>query len=189
MAIKVNRAQGFVDFCTDLALRAEWETANEALVQTRQAGGDMLIDAASAEAAALVQDLEKRMQDSILRFKIQAISRKHWQELGILFPAREGNPSDARLGVDTSVFFDAVAKGHKDEDHDIPASIIAVNEQVSGKPVDFDPAVEWTPLADEMTNGQYNEFVEKFLELNRGGGSNVPFSRLASVVTQGSEKK
>jgi hypothetical protein len=179
MAIKVNRAQGFVDFCTDLALRAEWETANEALVLSRQAGGDMLVDAASAEAAALVQDLEKRMQDAILRFKIQAISRKHWQELGIEHGPREGNAADARLNVDTSTFFDVVAQ----------ESIIAVNEKTTGKVVDFDPKAEWVPLADEMTDGQYNEFVEKFLELNRGSGSNVPFSRLASVVTQGSEKK
>lgn len=189
MAITVNRAQGYVDFCPDLALRADWELANETLVKARQAGGDMLVDVASAEAAAKVTDLEQKMQASILRFKLVGLSRKHWQELGILFPAREGNVVDAQYNVDTSKFFDAVAMGYEDDDHKIVGAIMAVNEKNSGDVVDFDPKVEWVPLADEMTDGQYNEFVEKFLELNRGKGSGVPFSRLASVVTRGSEKK
>lgn len=189
MAITVNRARGFVDFCTDLALQTQWETANEALVKSRQAGGDMLVDGASAEAAAVVQDLEARMTGSVLRFELEALRRKHWQELGIRHPAREGVPNDARLGIDTSVFFDAVAAGVDDDELKTPPSIIAVTKKDTGEVVDFDPATEWVPLADDMTDGQYNAFVEKILELNRGAVSKVPFSRLASVVTQGSAKK
>lgn len=178
MAITVNRAQGFVEFCTDLALRSEWETAQAALVEAKKGGTDMLVGP-GAEEAATVRELEQRMGDSILLFKIEGLPRKRWQELGVEHPARDDNAADATFNVNTSTFFDAVAA----------ESILAVNEKTSSNVVDFDPKTDWTPLADEMTDGQYNEFVEKFLELNRGKGSNVPFSRLASVVTQASEKK
>jgi hypothetical protein len=179
MAITVKRIQGFVDFCTDLALRAEWETAQEQLETSRQKGGDMLVDVASSEIALKVQELEKQMSASMLRFRFEALTRKRWEELGIEHPPREDNESDARLGVNGATYYDAVAV----------ESLLSVNEKDTDKVVDFDPAKEWGPLADEMTNGQYGEFIEKFLELNRGKGSKVPFSRLASVVTQSSAQK
>jgi hypothetical protein len=189
MAIKVNRARGYVDFCTDLGLRTQWETAQEALLEARKAGGDMLVDAASTDAATAVQALEKKMQGAILRFELEALPRKHWQELGIRHPAREGVAADARMNVDTSIFFDSVVMGVDEDDLKTASSIIGVTKLSTNKVVDFDPKTEWVPLADDMSDGQYNEFVEKLLELNRGTGSNVPFSRLASVVTQGSAKK
>jgi hypothetical protein len=179
MAITVKRVQGFVDFCTDLALRAEWEAAQEDLTTSRQAGGDMLVDAASAEIALKVQELEKQMNASMLRFRFEALTRKQWDELAIEHQPREDNAADAQLGVNGSTFYDAVAA----------ESLLSVNEKDTDKVVDFDPAKEWGPLADEMTNGQYGEFIEKFLELNKGRGSKVPFSRLASVVTQSSAPK
>jgi hypothetical protein len=179
MAITVNRVQGFVDFCTDLALRADWENANEELAAARQSGSDMLVDAASGAIAKKVQELEKKMGASMLRFRFEALGRKRWNELGIEHPPREDNANDAPLGVNSDTFYDAVAV----------ESLMGVNKKATNKVVDFDPAAEWVPLADAMTNGQYGEFVEKFLELNRGKGSKVPFSRLASVVTQASAQK
>lgn len=177
MTITVKRAEGFIDFCSDMATRAEWETAVETLKQASNTTNNMLVDTAVSEAATVVKDLEAQMSASVVVFRIQALMRKRWQELGAEHAPREGDKRDAVLGVNTSTFFDAVAV----------ESILAVNEKTSGAVVDFDPKVEWIPLADEMTDGQYNEFVEKFLELNRGSTS-VPFSRAASALTRHSEQ-
>jgi hypothetical protein len=179
MAITVTRVQGYVDFCPNLGLRLEWETAQDELLESRQKGGDMLVDAASDVIAKKVQKLEQQMQAAMLRFRFEALERKRWNELGTEHPPRDGNVNDAALGVNSDTFYDAVAI----------ESLMAVNKKETKKVVDFDPAEEWVPLANAMTNGQYGEFVEKFLELNRGKGSKVPFSRLASVVTQASAQK
>ena len=98
--------------------------------------------------------------------------RKKWQEFEAASPEREGMKEDAQWGVNVSTFFDAV----------LPPMIFAVQSKATGKPVDFDPAVEWLPLADEMTVGQFNEFALKALRLSRGN-TGVPFSPAASLLT------
>lgn len=176
MTITVKRAEGYIDFCSDLGLRAEWEQAQDTLKKAQSNPSDMLVDTAVQDAALVVKGLEAQMSASILVFRVTGLPRRKWQELGVEHGPRDGNERDKVLGVNTDTFFDAVAQ----------QSILAVTEETKdGKIVDFDPAVEWIPLADDMTSGQYNEFVEKFLELNRGATS-VPFSRLASVATRSS---
>lgn len=179
MAITVKRNQGFVEFCADLSLRAEWETATADLAKARQNPSGQMIDTAITDGAARVKDLEAQMEDSIYVFQICGLPRRRWDDIGADHTPREGNGNDARLGVNVGTYFDAVAME--------PGCIIAVTTKKDGKPFDFDPKTDWMPLADEMTNGQYNEFVEKFIELNRGA-TNVPFSKLASVVTRASEQ-
>lgn len=177
MGISVKRAEGYVDFCEDLSLRAEWEEACDELDQARKrVGTGRMADGAQAEAQA-VRAIEDAMQASIVRIKMRALGRKRYQEIGAEHPAREDNEQDGAYGVNVSTFFDAVAK----------ESIFAAVEKVSGAVRDFDPKSEWVPLADEMTDGQYGEFVQKILELNRG--VTMPgFSRAASVLTQTSER-
>lgn len=77
------------------------------------------------------------------------------------------------MGVDVSTFFDAVAI----------ESIFAVNEKATNAVVDFDVAAEWLALADDMTDGQYKDFVNAILALNRAVTA-APFSLTASRVTQ-----
>lgn len=176
MAISVKRAEGYVDFCEDLSLRAEWEEACDELDQARnKPGSGRLIDD-TARLAATVREIEEAMEASVVRIKIRALGRKRWQELGAEHPARDDNEQDQAYNVNVSTFFDAVAK----------ESIFAAVEKVSGAVRDFDPKAEWNALADDMTDGQYGEFVRKFLELNRGGNSR-PFSRAASLATRESE--
>ena len=178
VAITVKRPEGVVEFCTDLALRADWENAVAELEAMDEPTDRMLgeIDPAIA-AAAKVQELEAGMQACTLRFRLHGLSRRRWQELGEEHEPREGNRQDAAMGVNVSTFFDAVAL----------ESIFAVNEKVSGDVVDFDPAIEWLPLADEMTDGQYRAFVDAMLSLNRAVKA-APFSLTASRVTQPSEE-
>lgn len=177
MGISVKRNEGYVDFCEDLSLQADWEAACDDLETIRKRPSTRMSDAGEGQAAAAVRDIEERMQASIVRIKIRALNRKRWQELGAEHPAREDNDQDRALGVNTSTFFDAVAK----------ESIYAAVEKVSGDVRDFDPKTEWDTLADEMTNAQYGEFVQKFLALNQGG-TKPGFSRAASLLTEDSEE-
>lgn len=178
MTIKVNRPTGTVDFCTDLELRNDWEDAVAALDQARTGEGldQRLGNPEIADVARKVQDLEAQMRAATLKFRVRGLPRKQWQELGEEYQPREGNAQDQSLGVDVSRFFDAVAK----------VSIFAVND-ADGEPVDFDADAEWDALADDMTDGQWKEFADEFLRLNRTV-TGAPFSRTASLLTQSSEE-
>lgn len=176
MSITIKRAEGVVEFCTDLALRGEWEQAVDALNEARNTLSERWIDGAEKEAAEAVQALEKQMAESTLSFRICAVPRKVWQETVAAHPPREDNAADEAMGTNVATFFDALLS--------MPGTIISVNE-ASGKVVDFDPVTDWKPLADEMTDGQYSEFAQKVFELNRGVVAR-PTSRAASLVMRGS---
>jgi len=186
MSITVKRAKGYVDFCEDLELRSEWEAAVEVLEQARRNPSGRLGDRTQSDAAAAVRELEARMNDATVRIHLQSVSGKKWQELAAKHPPRDDNEQDQAYSVNMSTFFDALATG--DEELRIPPSIFAANEKVSGDVRDFDPKAEWMGLADEMSIGQYGEFVDKFLELNRGVVG-TPFSRAALLLTTKSEQK
>lgn len=178
MAISVKRARGYVDFCTDLSLRAQWEEATEELDAARRGpGADRLVSDVTVKAAR-VRDIEEAMEATVVRFWIEALSGKRWRELGMEHPPRDDNEQDQAYGVNVSTFFDAVAVE--------PGCMFSAVEKVSGAVVDFDPKTDWMGLADDMTDGQYGEFVQKFLTLNRGGNAR-PFSRAASSLTQNFE--
>lgn len=179
MSITVKRAEGYVDFCEDLSLQADWEDAVESLEKARRnpSGGRMAGPGSQAHAAQAVRNIEAQMQAATVRIRIRSLGRKRWQELGAAHPPRPDDAQDQRLGINCSTFFDVVAK----------EAIFGANDKTTGDVRDFDPKAEWDDLADNMTDGQYAEFVEKFLELNRGVTS-APFSRTASLLTQDSEK-
>lgn len=179
MAITIKRAEGIVEFCTDLALRGEWEQAQEELLTHQSKPSERLVDKEGQRLAACVVDLENRMAAAQLVFRLGAVGRKQWQETVAAHPPREDSEADAAMGTNVSTFFDALLS--------TPGTIISVNEKVSGKVVDFDPIIDWMPLADEMTDGQYSEFAQKVFELNRGVVAR-PTSRAASKLTGGSDE-
>lgn len=117
------------------------------------------------------------MNDSMLLFRLRALPRRRWQELVTEHQPREDNEIDADLGVDQSQFFDAVMSEL--------GTVVSVNRKGSGEVIDFDPA-DWNDLADEMSDGQWAEFAQKILELNRGVVG-APKSRTASRLIQSSE--
>jgi len=174
MAITVKRPEGVVEFCTDMALRADWEAATSTLEQARKNdtdNGDRRMSDVDpvTELAHEVQQIEATMREASLKFVLQALSRRRWQELGEEHPPRDENRQDAAMGVNVSTFFDAVAA----------ESITSVTHLGSGKPVEFDPKTEWIALADEMTDGQYKVFCDEMLRINRAV-TQVPFSSAAS---------
>lgn len=180
MAITIKRPEGVVELCMDLSLAAEWELATKALDEARKSRSGRMVDSDESERAAAVLSVESAMAGSTLVFRLRAIPRRRWQELVLEFPARADHELDESLGFDASKLFDAVLVE--------PGAIFAVNEKVSGDPVDFDPAKDWQSLADDMTEAQWDAFASKVLELNRGVTS-APKSLLASRLTEASEKK
>ena len=177
MTIKVNRPTGTVNFCTDLDTRSAWEDAVEVLEQVRKKEESARGLTEIADAANAVRDLEARMRASTLRFRLRGLPRKKWQEIAEEHGPRDGNSQDQSMGVNTSTFFDAVLteKG----------VIFAVNKADTDEVVDFDAAAEWNTLADDMTDGQWKEFADEIVRLNRAVTA-PPFSRAASLLTQGS---
>lgn len=177
MTITIKRPRSTVEFCTDLGLQADWEAANAALSAAKATPSGMMNDNTVKEAAAAVIALEQAMKDQVLLFDLQALPRKKWQEAEAAHPERDGVKADEVYSVHVATFFDAV----------IPDSIYAVRDKTTNQPVDFDPHAEWSALADEMTEGQYNTFALKVLRLNRGDAG-VPFSQAASKLTGSSAK-
>src|SRR5665647_2453934 len=164
MSITVTRPRKTVAFCTNLALRSAHEDAVAALVAAQQdASKDPRENPPQGvtQAAAAVRDLEAQMRDHTITFVIEGWPRKRWVEFEEAHRPRKDNDTDKALMIDVSA--------------------------PDGSKVEFDPATEWVPLADEMTNGQWEEFATAVLIVNRGVKA-APFSEAASRVIRVSEQ-
>lgn len=175
MSLTVTRPTRTVEFCTNLDLRAQWEDAGRALDAAKRQAAEDPREASTAvrDAAEMVRGLEEQMRAHTVVFTLQAWPRKRWVEFEEAHPARQGNETDRTLGLDVSALDEAIG-----------GSIVAV-KSLDGKDVDFDPA-EWSTLADEMTNGQWEDFATAVLNANRGVKA-APFSVAASRATRSSE--
>lgn len=174
--LTIKRPERVVDLCLDASLQAEWEDASRRLTEARKAvpADARLNSRRGAEAiAAEVRQLEERMRADVVQFRLRALPRSEWARIFAAHPPRDGEAADRAFGAHQEAFFEDV----------IPASIVAVTRH--GEPVEFDPAIEWEALANEMTDRQYADFATVVFELNRGQVS-VPFSRAASSLTQDS---
>jgi hypothetical protein len=173
MSLTINRATTTVDLCLDLSLKADHERAAAHLDDVRRESAQDQREASSAvsDAAAAVQDLEAKMKAATLKFTLQAVTRKRWNEFELAHPPREDNESDASIGVDSSAL-----------DEILRESVTTVTNP-AGEVVPFDPATEWAPLADDMSSAQWNLFALATLALNNGATS-APFSQAASRVIQ-----
>lgn len=187
MSIKIKRQRGYVEFCEDMSLQAAWEHANAELQEAQQKPQRTMNNPDLKAKAQAVVDAENAMADSVLVFELEALSRKKWQEFEAANPPRPGNSEDETLRFDQSKFFDAVftfVDAGSPEPH---PTIVSVKRKKDGEPVEFNPATDWVSLADEMTDGQFNEFALKAILLNRGNAG-VPFSRAASQLMERSGK-
>lgn len=186
MSITVTRPEKTVRFCTNLALKAEHESALAALAEAQQDAAKDVREVppqAVTAAAQRVQDIEAQMRDHTVEFTLRGWPRKRWAEFEETHKPRNGNDLDKSFGIDLSSLDDALAAvGEPHAPHKWPRTIVAVTAR-DGAEVPFDPATEWVPLADEMTNGQYEEFILALLNVQRGVKA-APFSEAASRVTQ-----
>lgn len=171
--LTIKRPFRDVSLRLDASLQVEWEKAEADLIKARKANADRLASSEVARLAGEVQALEAQMLASdVAVFRLQAVSRSKWAEVIAAHPADASNAEDAAFGADRAAFFDDM----------IPLSIVGVTQD--GEPVEFDVETDWDPLADEMTDWQYSQFIEAVYVLNRGAVS-VPFSQAASRLSQG----
>lgn len=175
--LSIKRPERVVPLCLNAALQAEWEQAEKSLAEARRrpAGDRLTGNAGAATLAEAVRDLEAQMLADVVHFRLRALPRSEWAKRLAAHPAKDDDPSDKAFGADKAGFFDDV----------IPASIVGVTR--GDEPVDFDPATDWSDLADEMTDRQYSDFADAVFMLNRGEVS-VPFSRAASSMSRASSE-
>lgn len=175
---RISLPERTVDLCLDGQAQADWEAAEAALEAARKTSlqdARMAGSPAVDEAARHVREVEERMADSILTFRLRAMRRTDWAATLVKYPPAEDSAADQRFGANREAFFAEA----------IPASIVGVTQ--AGEPVDFDVEADWDDLADNMTDHQYNAFAEAVLQLNRAEVS-VPFSAAASRTIRRSEK-
>lgn len=186
MSIKIKRQRGTVEFCEDMSKQADWERATEELRLAQEKPSVTLNNPDLQAKAKAVTDTEVAMAENLLVFELEALSRKKWQEFEASHPPRPGSDEDEVLRVNVSSFFDAVLMFTDTDSAEKHPTIVKVTRKRSGRAVPFDPAVDWLPLADEMTDGQWQQFCFKLILLNRGNAG-VPFSRAASQLMKPSD--
>src|SRR5699024_7108268 len=99
MALKITRPEKVVTLCTDAALQAEWEEAQDA----RRAAGNSTVKLAHA-----VQDVGQKMLASTVRFRLRALRRSEWTERVAANPPRDDNADDKARGYNQETFYDDV---------------------------------------------------------------------------------
>ena len=176
MKLTVKRPETTVELCLDGELFAEYEQLEADLKQARQQAlaDKRMNDPAVGMARQLVEVIERMRAESVT-FTLRGMPRKDWAKLIAENPPRDDNPADKQYGANIEAMMAAA----------IPASIVAVEKD--GVPVEFDPAKDWAPLADEMTDAQYDEFALKTQSVNRGR-QEVPFSQTAYRLTVDSDQ-
>lgn len=161
--LAIKRPEKTIEFCTDLALQAQWEEAGRELADTtKRAAPDARMTGESKAVRDLkkrIQELETAMLESVVVFTVRALPKKRFVELEAAHPPRDGDDADKHYGVNMGTFIDAVMVE--------PGTLVSVTDKTSGEAVDF-TAKDWPALADDMSSGQWQEFALPLLALNRG---------------------
>lgn len=191
MSLSVTRPERTVEFCTDLGLKSAHEDAERALKETERRQREDPREASTAvrDAAEVVRDLESKMRDHTVVFTLRAWPRKRWVEFEEAHPPRKGDEGDRAVGLDTRALDEALSGVMCDSCRKAgmspwPRTIVSV-KSLDGADVEFDPA-DWQGLADEMTNGQWQDFALAILNANNGVKA-APFSSAASRAIRTSE--
>lgn len=197
MPITIRRARRIVKLVTDMSLAAAYDQAKEefsAVAATRPLVAMEIPDTEVTEAAERVRDIENQMAASRLAFTLEAIPRKQFAEYEATHPPREGHNDDQSAGINLAEIDPLIADCIRVVRRDLDGRLLYAHpdEEPSADPtvwVDdadrFEPA-EWEALADTLGDGQWLDFVQATLEVNRG--SQAPFLRAASLVIQRSEQ-
>lgn len=178
MSITLKRSRTVVELCTDLSLAAEHERLTGELHAMRSGPKDDRENDPRTPLARQITELEHEMASSTLAFTLEALPRKRYAEIVEANHPREGDKNDESFGLNVSTGVDAIVTE--------PGVVVAVVNKATGEPVDFDPA-EWSALADEMSNSQWEAFALAVIQLNQGRAS-APFSAAASLVTRLSDE-
>ena len=177
MALVVKRPETRVLFCLDGNLKAEHEAAEAEFNAARSRSlADARLNSPVRDLAQKVSEIEEEMKASTVEFVIRGMKRGDWNDLVAEHAPREGNALDKSYGFNVESLMTVA----------VPKSIAGV-ENHSGEALDFDAAVEWAALADDMTDSQYEDFVLAVLRTNKGRNE-VPFSLSAFRMIQDSDQ-
>lgn len=173
----IKRPEKDVSLVLDASLKADHEAALKELVKARSGAGQHMLNGPQPALEARVKDLEDEMAKSVAVFRLRAMRRREWSDLYDENPPRDGNEIDKAQGVNMGAFMDEV----------IPRSIVKVTWDDGDEATSMSPE-DWCELADEMTDAQYQDFMDAVWELNRQKVS-VPFSPAVSRNPQDSDPK
>lgn len=167
--IQMKRPEGNVLLVTDGDLYAEHSAIREELSDqvTNQIQDGRIAGGAKSLAQKLV-DVERRMKEGSVTFRLRGMPRNEWQLLKAQFPPRADNELDVEFGANAD---EVCAIG-------VPKSIISATFH-NGEEAEYD----WDELTNEMTDSQWMDFVYMFMALN-GGDAGVPFTHAASKIAQ-----
>lgn len=107
-----------------------------------------------AEVRERIEACKATIASGVVRVHIKGLTRGEFRRLLTEHPARDDDALDGQLGYNADTFGDALVK----------ASIVRT-ENLDGDPVEN----EWDRWADEMTNGQWEEFFRACLDLTNSG--------------------
>lgn len=177
MALVVKRPETRVSFCLDGDLKAEHEAVEAEFnaSRSRSLADNRLVDT-SRDLAQQVSDIEGRMKEATVEFLVRGMKRGDWNELVAEHAPREGNALDKSYGFNVEALMTVA----------IPKCIASVEDH-AGESVEFDAAAEWSALAEDMTDSQYEDFVLAVLRVNKGRNE-VPFSLSAYRMIQASDQ-
>lgn len=153
----------------------DWDTvcaeqAAAAMIANR-AEGDVRDDARARHDAATARraDIEAAIIDATRTITMTRLAPREWMRILAAHPARDDDPYDARLGVNTDTFADDL----------MPAVITSVVDG-HGTPVDLD----WPTVAATMSPTDYQDLTMGAIALHTRRDA-VPFSLPDSPTTPG----
>jgi hypothetical protein len=117
------------------------------------------LDEELADVRAKMDEQRKVIASGVVRVHIKGLTRGEFRRLLAKHPPKDGDKLDERLGYDSDSFGDAL----------IQACIVRT-EDLDGEPVDN----EWSKWADDMTNGQWEEFFTACMKLTNDGEPSFP---------------
>jgi hypothetical protein len=151
--------------CLRADLRGRWEELNRRLRQAEIESADSLAGGSNGDLAEQVRALETEMADHTVHIRLRALRSKTWSDLVAKHPPRKGVDDGATNGETFGIAVLAAC-----------AVDPIMSEDQAGQ------------LVDAMTNGQWSDLQTILANLNNGSVE-VPKSRLASEILQGSTKR
>lgn len=117
------------------------------------------LEAELAEVRARMDECRKVIASGVVRVVIKGLTRGEFRRLLTEHAPRDGDDLDARLGYNVDTFGDALVR-----------ACIVETTDLDGQPVPN----EWDVWADDMTNGQFEEFFTACLKLTNDGQPAFP---------------
>jgi hypothetical protein len=170
---KAELPETTVRLCLAGNLAAEHERLNGELEQLIKKPVTKFSGDGRGELATRIKQLEEQMAESTYPFRLRALPRPAWRSFVAEYPPRktpsgEVEEADARLGVNTETFWEALVRRCL---------------------IDPEPTDErWSVLLEKLTDNQFSKLADGAWSVNRRD-VDVPFSSAVWALNQSSESE